>query len=125
MYGLLYLAVKYCSKYHVELVPKKTKLLAFTSKSQAKLVEIQKISNPFSLNNLKIDFSPSAEHVGILRSDDESNMPNVLSRFTSHKNALRAVLVWLVLIRATPEGFYGILASKFAPFLPHLAPFFR
>ena len=92
LYGLLYLAVEYCSKYHVELVPKKTKLLAFTPKSQAKLVEIQKICNPLSLNNLKIDFSPSAEHVGILRSDDGSNMPNILSRFTSHKNALRAVL---------------------------------
>ena len=92
LYGLLYLAVEYCSKYHVELVPEKTKLLAFTPKSQAKLVEIQKICNPLSIDYLKIDFSPSAEHVGILRSDDGSNMPNILTRFSSHKNALRAVL---------------------------------
>ena len=55
-------------------------------------LQIQKISNPLSLNGLKIDFSSAAEHVGILRSSDGSNMPNILERFSSHRNSLRAVL---------------------------------
>jgi hypothetical protein len=50
LYGLLYLAVEYCKQYHVELVPEKTKLLAFAPKAQSSCVEIQKISNPLSLS---------------------------------------------------------------------------
>jgi hypothetical protein len=92
LYGLLYLAVEYCKQYHVELVPEKTKLLAFAPKGQSSCVEIQKISNPLSLNGHKIDFSSTAEHVGILRSIEGGNMPNILDRFTSHKNSLRATL---------------------------------
>ena len=56
------------------------------------MVEVLKISNPLSLNGKKIDFSTAAEHVGILRSCDGSNMPNMLERFSSHRNSLRAVL---------------------------------
>ena len=91
LYCLLYLAVQYCQQYHVELVPEKTKLLAFVPKSQSNMVDIQKISNPLSLDGHKICFSSSAEHVGILRSVD-GNMPHILDRFTSHKNSLRAIL---------------------------------
>ena len=91
LYCLLYLAVQYCQQYHVELVPEKTKLLAFAPKSQSTLVDIQKISNPLSLDGHKISFSSSAEHVGILRSID-GNMPNILDRLSSHKNSLRAIL---------------------------------
>ena len=92
LYGLLHLAIEYCQQYHVELVPEKTKLIAFAPKSQSMKLEIQKISNHLSINGLKIDFTEAAEHVGILRSSDGSNMPNILERFSSHKNALRAVL---------------------------------
>ena len=92
LYGLLHLAVEYCQRYHVKLVPEKTKLLAFAPKAQSLMVEVLKISNPLSLNGKKIDFSTAAEHVGILRSCDGSNMPNMLERFSSHRNSLRAVL---------------------------------
>ena len=91
LYCLLYLAVQYCQQYHVELVSEKTKLLAFSPKSQSTQVDIQMISNPLSLDGHKISFSSSAEHVGILRSVD-GNMPNILDRFSSHKNSLRAIL---------------------------------
>ena len=74
-----------------KLVPEKTKLLAFVHKSQSNMVDIQKISNPPTLDGHKICFSSSAEHVGILRSVD-GNMPHILDRFTSHKNSLRAIL---------------------------------
>ena len=91
LFCLLYLAIQYCEKYHVELVPEKTKLLAFAPKSQSNMLHVQKILNPLSLNGHKIDFVTSAEHVGILRSI-EGNMPNVLDRLSSHRNSLRAIL---------------------------------
>ena len=91
LYCLLHLAIEYCQKYHVELVPEKTKLLAFVPKSLSSEADIQMICNPLSLDGYKIPFSSSAEHVGILRSV-EGNMPNILDRITSHKNSLRAIL---------------------------------
>ena len=91
MYGLLHLAVEYCEKYHVELVADKTKLLAFVPSSKLAITEVQKISNPLSLDGHKIDFVSSAEHVGILRSTD-GNMLNILNRLSSHSNSLRAII---------------------------------
>ena len=92
LYGLLHLAVQYCEQYHVELVPEKTKLLAFSPSSQALPLYIQKLTNPLFLNGLKIDFTSSAEHVGILRSIEGGNMPNIVNRISSHNNAISAIL---------------------------------
>ena len=92
LYGLLHLAIQYCQQYFVELVPEKTKLLAYVPKSLSHSVEIQKLANPLSLDGHKISFSSHAEHVGILRSCDGGNMANILDRFSSHKNSLRAIL---------------------------------
>ena len=75
----------------MELVPEKTKLLAFAPSSQSTLLEIQMISNPLSLDGHKINFSSTAEHVGILRSTD-GNMPNILDRLSSHTKAINSVL---------------------------------
>ena len=91
LYCLLHLAVQYCEKYHVELVPEKTMLLAFAPPSQKTLLDIKKLSNHLSLDGKKIDFSQSAEHDGILRAID-GNMPNILKRICSHTKAINAVL---------------------------------
>ena len=89
---LLHLAIQYCSQYHVELVPQKTKLLAIAPRSLAMELDIMKISTSLTLNGLKLSFTSDAEHVGVLRSNDGSNMPNILDRFSAHRNALRAML---------------------------------
>ena len=91
LYGLLHLTVHYCQQYHVELVPDKTKLLAFAPASQSNLLDLMKITNPLSLNGHKIDFVSSAEHLGVLRST-AGNMPNILERLSSHTKALMSVL---------------------------------
>ena len=89
--GLLHLTVQYCQQYHVELVPDKTKLLSFTPANQQMEVYLQKLVNPLTLNGHNIDFSSSADHVGILRSI-EGNMPNILARLSAHTKAIMAVL---------------------------------
>jgi hypothetical protein len=89
--GLLHLTVEYCQQYHVELVPEKTKLLAFVPSNQNLQVYLQKLVNPISLDGHLIDFSSSAEHVGITRSV-EGNMPNILSRISARSRAIMALL---------------------------------
>jgi hypothetical protein len=88
---LLSLTVEYCSKYHVELVPEKTKLLCFSPSTLQSSAYYWKLVSPVSLGSFKIEFSNEAEHVGILRSVD-GNLPNVMSRMSAHTRALRAVL---------------------------------
>ena len=89
--GLLHLAVQYCKNYHVELVPEKTKLLAFHPSGKNHGLYIQELLNPLKLGGHRINFTSSAEHVGILRSI-EGNMPHVMSRLSAHTRAIGAVL---------------------------------
>ena len=88
---LLQLTVEYCNKYHVELVPEKTKLLCFTPSGLESSAFYWKLVSPVSLGSTKIAFSNEAEHVGILRSVN-GNLPNLMARMTAHTRALRAVL---------------------------------
>ena len=88
---LLQLTVEYCQKYHVELVPDKTKLLCFSPRGMESSSFYWKLVSPVSLCSSKIPFSIEAEHVGILRSVD-GNLPNVMSRLSAHTNAMRTVL---------------------------------
>ena len=88
---LLQLTIEYCAKYHVELVPEKTKLLCYTPSGLESSTFYWKLVSPVSLGKGKIEFSNEAEHVGILRSVD-GNLPNLLSRMTAHTRALLAVL---------------------------------
>ena len=89
--GLLHLTVEYCKQYHVELVPEKTKLLAFTPPTQAMQVYLSKLVNPIRLDGHDLSFSPSAEHVGIIRSV-EGNLPNILGRISARNRAAFALL---------------------------------
>ena len=88
---LLQLTVEYCSKYHIELVPEKTKLLCFYPPNLESTATYWKLVSPVCLSSSKIPFSKEAEHVGILRSV-HGNLPNIFSRISAHNSALRAVL---------------------------------
>ena len=89
--GLLHLTNEYCQQYHVELVPDKTKLLVFAPANHQMDIYMQKVRNPLTIAGHEVDFSSSAEHVGILRSP-EGNMPNILSRLSAHTKAIMSVL---------------------------------
>ena len=75
----------------VELCPEKTILQVISPKNLSKEVEYLKEFSPVHLNGVKIKFKETAEHVGIVRAVS-GNLPNLLQRISSHKNALRAVL---------------------------------
>ena len=89
--NLLQLTVDYCSKYHVELVPEKTKLLCFSPTGLEASTLYWKTVSPVTLNSEKIPFSSEAEHLGILRSSN-GNLPNLMSRMSAHNGSLRGVL---------------------------------
>ena len=88
---LLYLTEQYCAKYHVELVPEKTKLLCFSPPDLDSSASYWKLVSPVSLGKNKIPFSNEAEHVGIVRSVN-GNLPNILARISAHNSALQSVL---------------------------------
>ena len=89
--GLLHLTTEFCNQYHVELVPEKTKLLGFAPPNHKMDLYLQHLCNPVTLGGHQVDFSSSAEHVGILRSP-EGNMPHILSRLSAHTRAIMSVL---------------------------------
>ena len=60
-------------------------------KSCRDLAEYSKSINPINIDGVKIEFSTSAEHVGVLRSTT-GNLPNILDRVAAHKKALGSVL---------------------------------
>ena len=88
---LLQLTEEYCAKYHVELVPEKTKLLCFSPPGLESSVAYWKSVSPVSLGSKKIAFNAEAEHVGIVRSV-HGNLPSILSRISAHNRALQSVL---------------------------------
>jgi hypothetical protein len=90
--GLVYLAEQYCRAFHVTLVPKKTKLLAFSPAGQQAAANMAKIVNPISIAGNRIEFCNSAEHVGIVRSTEGGNMPHILDRIAAHRRAIAGVL---------------------------------
>ena len=89
--NLLQLTLEYCKEYSVTLVPEKTKLLAFCPPGSELLVEYAKIISPISINGNPIQFSDSAEHVGVVRSI-HGNRPNIMARLSAHRSAVFALL---------------------------------
>ena len=90
--NLLFLTIQYCEKYKVELVPSKTKLVAFCKNDDEHIVRHSKLISPISLYGKAIAFSDTAEHLGILRSSSPGNIPNILERLSAHKKKLFSVL---------------------------------
>ena len=89
---LLYLTSLYCNRQHVELVPEKTKLLVWSPPAQLQKTELLKLTCPLSIDNISIEYSSFAEHVGVLRSIAGGNMPHILDRVSAHKRAMASVL---------------------------------
>ena len=91
LFYLLELTKIFCSKYQVELCAEKTKLQVFSTKKMAHSVALSVATNAIEINGDKISFSPSAEHVGMLRCVS-GNEPAILERFKAHRKALSGVL---------------------------------
>ena len=89
--SILKLTKIFCSKYHVNLCSEKTKLQAFHTKQMEMPVDYAKKTNSIKINNEQIDFSETAEHVGMVRSI-AGNLPTILARISAHKKALGAIL---------------------------------
>ena len=77
--------------FSVELCGDKTKLLAIPSKGSEDFLFVSKLLNPIKIDGIPIEFSTTAEHVGIIRSED-GNLPQILQRIKSHKRALGSTL---------------------------------
>ena len=90
--SLVYLTENYCQEYHVTLVPEKTKLMVFSPPGQEDIVNLAKAVNPITVAGLPIQFTDSAEHVGILRTTEGGNMPHILGRISAHRGAVAGVL---------------------------------
>ena len=90
--NLVYLTEQYCSLYHVTLVPEKTKLLSFIPPCDQDSAMYSKIVNPITLAGRPITFCDSAEHVGILRTAEGGNMPQIMNRISAHSWAVKGIL---------------------------------
>ena len=88
---LLRLSQTFCKKYGVSICSEKTKLLVFTTKNTEEKAQYYIKTNPISIDDEKVVFVNSAEHVGIVRST-AGNLPAIMARFIAHKKALGAVL---------------------------------
>ena len=77
--NLLHLTTEYCAKYHVELVPEKTKLLCFSPPNLESSLFYWKLVSPVSLGEKKIPFSNEADNLGVVKSI-HGNLPNILAR---------------------------------------------
>ena len=87
---LLQLSLNYCAKYQVELSTGKTKLLVFAP-NNCKEAEYAKLISPIHIDDTKISFVDTAEHVGVLRSVS-GNLPHIHQRIVQHRKALASIL---------------------------------
>ena len=88
---LLHLTSIFCAKYQVRLCSDKTKLQVYHKKELQATVDYWKHVNPIKVNDVQINFTETAEHVGVVRSV-AGNHPSLLARISAHKKALGAVL---------------------------------
>ena len=87
--NILFLVKNYCNKYGVKLSSEKTKLLCIHKSAIGDNLEEY---NPITIDDKKIEFSEKAEHVGIIRSTTDGNMPHILNRICCHRKALQPLL---------------------------------
>ena len=92
---LLQLTLHFCAKYNVELCVEKTKLQVFATSDLGPTIDHLMDTSPVNIKGEYIDFvnykELGAEHVGIVRCSS-GNLPHILSRLTSHKNRMAAVM---------------------------------
>ena len=83
--------MNYCLKYNVQLVPEKTKLMAFSPKGNNLNLEKDALSSVY-LDGHELTFSTEAQHLGILRSSCSGNMPAIMDRLAAHRKQLFSLL---------------------------------
>ena len=69
-------------------VPEKTKLLAYPIKGDSSYINYWQDVMPIMMAGAPLPLSSQAEHVGVLRSTDGTNMPALLSRLSAHSKSL-------------------------------------
>ena len=106
--NILHLTMDYCKKYKVTLCAEKTKLLRITNVPDSEL----EVLNPIYINGVQVKFSESAEHVGILRSSSDGNLPNLMCRISAHKRALGATLFSGIAQRHRANPAVGLKVGK-------------
>ena len=89
--NLLRLSLYYCQRSNVELCSDKTVLQAMAPKQLAHEMTYLKEFSPVKMKDTILAFMNSTEHVGIVRSV-EGNLPNIMTRISSHTKAISAVL---------------------------------
>ena len=87
LYFLLHLTKIFCAKYQVELCSEKTKLQVYNKSNLDELADYVKHVNPIKVGGEQINFTDTAEHVGVLRST-AGNLPSILACIAGHKAAL-------------------------------------
>ena len=75
----------------MSLCIEKTKLQGMGPQSMAESMRYMKMTSHVNIKGTKLDFADEVEHVGIIRSVHGNNA-NLLSRISSHKKAIGAVL---------------------------------
>ena len=85
--NLLFLTEQYCSKYDVQLVPDKIRLLAFSKIEMD--IEYSKEISPITISNMKIAFSDEAEHLGVIRTSSANNMTNLMVRISAQASKIK------------------------------------
>ena len=74
------------------LAPEKTKLLSFSAPRHKATIDYIELVSDIAIAGVPVQFSTTADHVGIVRSCDTSNVPHILDRISGHRKALFAVL---------------------------------
>ena len=72
-------------------VPEKTKLLVYSPKGNNSATYWQDVAPPI-MAGASLPLSTQAEHVGVLRSTESSNLPSIISRISGHTKSLYAVI---------------------------------
>ena len=90
--NLFHLTKSYCSKYDVELVPEKLKLLAIGGDRCKDDIEYAKLISRIAMNDNAIPFSQEAEHLGVIRASSGSNLQHIFSRISAHRGKLHTLL---------------------------------
>ena len=106
--NILHLVNDYCRKYSVTLCHEKTKLIRFTKNHDTDL----EVYNPIFIDGQQIVISNEAEHVGVLRSSTQGNIPHLMNRICSHRKALGATLSSGVAQRNRANPLVGLKLEK-------------
>ena len=86
--SLLNISEAFAASHSLTNVPEKTKLLAYPAKGDKSSITYWQQAMPIMMAGAPLHLTPQAEHVGVVRSTDGTNMPALLSRLSAHGKSL-------------------------------------